>query len=193
MLAHRGAAACGLAGAERLDDGQMHRCDAPYPHVRDQQVGGGHEGARLNQQGIPGLREDRVSRRIDDDAVELDVGGDHARHLAACGAGLHLDDGVLQIGDAVLEPPRGQPPRGLLKRRPHRIDLDQFPRIDLAHPRALVGQDLDEAHGHQIAQRLADRRLADAQVARDLRFHEPVAGRVATANYRVQQGLLDLL
>ena len=57
-----------------------------------------------------------------------------------------------------------------------------------AQPRAA----LDEPEGLEVAQRLADRRLARAELGRDPRLHEPLTGGVLAGRDALEQPVPDL-
>ena len=73
------------------------------------------------------------------------------------------------------------------------IDLDQLLLVEHADARAAERLRLDEAEQLEVAQRLAHRRLARAELLRDPRLDEPLARLELTARDPLQQDVLDLL
>ena len=59
------------------------------------------------------------------------------------------------------------------ERRPNRVDFEQFVGSDAAHPGTAKRRIDDEPEQRQVAQRLADRRLAHAELLRQPRLDDP--------------------
>jgi hypothetical protein len=81
------------------------------------------------------------------------------------------------------------------------LEVKRFPETRLeqlvsgraADAGAAAWQDLDDAEGFATAERLADGRLARAELARDARLDDPGVGRVTARHDVLEQAVLDLL
>ena len=95
--------------------------------------------------------------------------------------------------DVAVEPLRRLLRRELLEHGAHGVDLDQLGLAEPAHARAAKRLRLDEPQQLEIAQRLAHRRLARAELVRDARLDEPLARLQLAADDAVEQDVLHLL
>jgi hypothetical protein len=106
----------------------------------------------------------------------------------------HAGQLLPEQGDLVGgDPGRGLPAGDLLEGGPHRVDLDELRGAHLAHPGAAVRLRLDEPHGLQVAQRLPDRCLADAELGRDGALHDALTRPVGPVEDALDDPLLDRL
>ena len=80
-----------------------------------------------------------------------------------------------------------------LEHGPHRVRLEQLLLRERPHRAAPIRLVVDAAELLEIAQRLAHRRLAALQLARDLRLHEPLARRVRPGHDALEDVVLDLV
>ena len=83
--------------------------------------------------------------------------------------------------------------RERLEHGAHRVGLEQLLLGDRAHRAAAVGLVVHAAELLEIAQRLAHRRLAALELARDLRLHEPLPRRVGPGHDALEDAILDLV
>ena len=110
------------------------------------------------------------------------------------GGGAH---GLQQLGQpqqlVLGDPLGGEPRRERLERRAHRERLEQLLGRERAHRAAAERLVDDAAELLEVAQRLAHRRLRDAELLRDPRLDQPRAGRVLAREDALQDHVLDLL
>jgi hypothetical protein len=78
-------------------------------------------------------------------------------------------------------------------RRPHRVDLGELAVRDLADAGAAVRLGDDEPQRLELAERLAHRRLAHAELVGDLHLHDALPGRVLALQDPREEKLLDLV
>ena len=78
----------------------------------------------------------------------------------------------------LLQPRHGEPHRGFLQRAADVIDLVLRARMVVVHEGAAARPDRDQPGGFEIAERLAHRRLARAELAGELQLDQPFARRV---------------
>ena len=109
----------------------------------------------------------------------LDVGV--ARRLA------HAFEMLGQRRDAGVQARHGEPHRRLLQRAAHGVDLVLGPGVVVVDEGAAARADGDEPGVLELAQRLAHRRLAGAELAGELQLDQPVAGRIAAVEDALQQ------
>jgi hypothetical protein len=190
VLAQRPPAPPRILGAERLDDGPVRLGDLAQPRaVLDER----DDGARLDAQRAPDLEQRLVPGPLDDDAVEADVVGHERMRVVARGGRTHRLVLGLEGIDATTEAHRGRPRRLLLERGAHRVDFRQLAHRHLAHAGAAMRLGDDESQRLELPQRLADRRLADPELVRELHLDDPLAGGVVALEDAREQHLLDLV
>jgi hypothetical protein len=125
--------------------------------------------------------------------VERDVVADELVEILSFGGRAHRLDLPLEERDVAVEALRRLPGGELLEHRPHRVDLDQLGFAERAHARASERLGLDHPQELEVAERLADRRLARAELGSDPRLDEPLARLEVTADDPVEQDVLHLL
>ena len=161
-------------------------------------VGAGHAerdvGAGEWLQRAPHPGEGGVAGQVDDPLVEPGVGERLGMGVAGVGAALHLPDELLEPGEVVVDEPRdGEPGRQRLQLGPHHEGLQELGRRRAADTSSTEGADLHDPEGLEISQRLADGRLAGAQVARDTGLDDPGPRGVPAIEDRLEQVILDLV
>src|SRR5829696_1768160 len=145
----------------------------------------------MRLEALPRLEQRPVPGRLDDRLVE----GRVCRALGAwLSGGPHVpyeprETIELRVADALGGEARGQ----RLERRADGERLEQVFDGDVSYPASAEWLGVDEAELFEIAQRLSHRSLADAQLLRDARLHEPAPRRVDTREDSLEQDLLDLL
>ena len=131
-------------------------------------------GPREGLERAPQLRQRPVVGELDDPAVEPRVRlGDRAA-VARQRRRLHVRDVPGELVDRPRRQARdGEPRAELLERRADDVGLEQLAAGRPPDAGAAERRDLDDAEGLEAAERLADRRLAGAELARDLRLDDP--------------------
>src|ERR1700751_342999 len=153
VLSHRGG-----AGLELIE---MRQLDALQP-LSEQD----HE-----------LRENGICRPIDYDAMEGCIASQGFRGTVSGNRFNHGGVGGAQRLQVLpAEPLKGNPQSRHMQRLGNRVDLEQMPRHDRADTRPLIALALDEALILQLAQRLAHRRAAHAELLRELRIAQYLEG-----------------
>ena len=114
----------------------------------------------LDVQQLPHLEEERVAGRPQDDAVEPDAVVDDAVEVAVSRRLPHALQMLADDRRVAVEARQGEPHRGFLQRAAHEIDLVLGGGVIVVDEGAAPRADGDEAGLFEVAQRLADRRLA---------------------------------
>ena len=133
------------------------------------------------------------SGHLDHDSVECEVGGDLRSPVPARRRTPHLRDLPLERANVSLDLHRSLAGSKLLEHCPHREHRQQLRVVDGAHPGASKRLRLDEAKELEIAEGLAYRRLARAELPREPCLDEPLAGLELAAQDALEQDLLHLL
>src|SRR5918994_1714343 len=153
-----------------------------------------HVGAQVGLEERPLPLERRVARAAHDRAVE---GGIRLRLLVCVpgrGRRLHRVEERAQLPQLAVGHAFGGEPGGeRLERRADGERLEQLGDGDRADGAAAVGLVDHAADVLEVAERLADRRLGDAQLLRDPRLDEPGARRVGAGEDALQHHVLDPL
>ena len=125
---------------------------------------------------LPHALKDLVPRRGHDDAVEQHVAPGQLRPVAAVGSGVHLVQGSLHGGEALVGDLR-QPLAGgeALQDGAKRVNLMQPLLIHRQNETAAVRLDLHQAHDLQLPQRLPDGRLRNPELPGNLRLNQALA------------------
>ena len=144
-------------------------------------------------EGLPALLEHGVAGRLDDHAMEGDVVLDEAVHVASARRGPHRLELGLQHLDLAVELLRRLLRRELLEDGADGVDLDQLGLAEAPDTGAAERLRLDEPQELEVAERLAHGRLARAELGRDPRLDEPLAGLELPAHDAVEQDVLHLL
>ena len=157
--------------------------------LRDREV-----GARERLEQRPLALQRAVVRRLDDAAVERHVGARLVVVVLALGAGAHRGEQRVELRELRVRDARG----GLLRRErlehgAHGVGLEQLLLGEVPNGAAAIWLVVHASELLEIAQRLAHRRLAALQLARDLRLHEALARRIGAGQDALQDELLDLV
>src|SRR5262245_37252796 len=140
-----------------------------------------------------GSAQGLVARSRDDALVDALVDGEIAVHVAIEIVAVHLvvqplDRSDFLVGDGFA----GEAPGEAFEARHYVEKLLQVPLAELAHPRAAVGQELDQALRRQHLERLAQRRPGDPKHLAELPLGNTRAARNVAFHYIVAQPQQDL-
>ena len=111
------------------------------------------------------LGQEHVAARLGDQVVQPAIESAGLLNEAPLGARFHgaetsqFQGQILQLGQ--VDAPACRAHRLAFQRPPHLANLAYLMRRDLAHDRAAVGQEIDDANSGQGDQCLADRSMAD--------------------------------
>ena len=113
-----------------------------------------------------------------------------ARGRRADGVG---EEGLEPLHVDIAEVRQSQPGREGFELGPDPVRLGQLCGPGSSDPSALEGGHLHDSEGLEVAQRLPDRCLADAEVTGDPCLDDPGTGRVLTGQDGLQEDFLDLV
>jgi hypothetical protein len=125
--------------------------------------------------------------------VELHVVRHELVDVAVAGGAPHRLDLALEGAHVAVEPQGRGARRDLLEARAHGVDLAELLGADRAHAHADERLGHDEAQRLELAQGLAHRALAHAELARHAGLDDALARRVGAVEDPLEERLLDLL
>lgn len=146
---------------------------------------------QLDVERFPHAEEEVVPRRAHDDAMEPGAVVDHGLEVAAPRRLAHAVEVLGDDAGRLVEARQRQPHRRLLERAADGVDLVLGPGVVVVDEGAAARADGDEAGLLEVAERLADGRLARPEFTRELEFDQPLAGPVVAGNDPFQELVAD--
>ena len=154
----------------------------------------GQERRRRQPHAIPDLLKQTVARRFDDREVKREIGFDRAAVIASRSGRAHRREQTFELLQRRrVDARRRVPRRETLEDRADRIELHELLDRNLADDRAAKRRAHHEAEQIEIAQRLADRRLTDAELLGDAHLDNALAWRQAAVENVFDQLVANLV
>jgi hypothetical protein len=149
--------------------------------------------AQVHVQRLPDAEQHPVGARLDDQTVEGDVVADEAAQVAVHRGRAHGVDLRTQRRRGAGQPLGRELGGELLEYGAHRVALGDLVGAHRPHAGAAKGLGLDQPQDPELAQRLAHRRLADAELLGYAQLDDALARLVVALDDALHEHVLDLV